>query len=84
MPRTFDNDGSSALSHQRCGASVVIDCASSEHADDLIAWLRQSPRGHVISVRLPSHCPDHSPADRRIHGQLLSLGCSVTLTKPSK
>lgn len=59
--------------------NVVIDCASSDGAEALLTWLRQSPRGNIISVRLPSLRSDHSPAARRLTGELLSLGCTVTL-----
>ena len=61
--------------------NVVIDCASSDCADALLHWVRQSPKGNAISVRLPSLCPDHSPSIRRMTGELLSLGCSVTLKR---
>jgi DNA recombination-dependent growth factor C len=62
--------------------NVVIDCASSDGAEALLTWLRQSPRGNIISVRLPSLRSDQSPTARQLTGELLSLGCSVTLLRP--
>jgi hypothetical protein len=80
QPRTFDTGSSSTPPERRCG--VVIDCASSDDLEPLIAWVRAFPKGGTVAVRLPSGSPEHSPAMRKVTGELLSMGCRVTLRRP--
>jgi hypothetical protein len=62
-------------------ANVVIDCASSDGLEPLIAWVRTFPQGAAVSIRLPHYNSDHSPAMRKVTGELLSMGCVVTLRR---
>ncbi len=62
-------------------ANVVIDCASSDGLEPLIAWVRSFPKGGTVAVRLPSDNSNHSPAMRKVTGELLSMGCTVTLRR---
>ncbi|MBM3227698.1 hypothetical protein FJZ27_02425 [Candidatus Peribacteria bacterium] len=81
QPRTFSTGCSSTPSEKRCGAHVMIQCSSSDGLEPLIAWVRAFPKGGTVAVRLPLGGPEHSPAMRKVTGELLSMGCRVTLRR---